>query len=645
MTERASGLGKLKIGIIGCGAVAETCHLPAAKKLSDVKVKALVDINKEQAEAIADRFHLTDVSVYTDHLSMLADSDIDAVWILTPPRLHATMVLDSLGHARHVLCEKPLATSIEETEKIRKTLKKTEHASNNPVLMPAHNFIFTPCFQYATNLIEKGEIGNVKQIRAYAASNLSFYNAKTDFRKLARGGVIEDQLPHVVYLTQEVGGPCARVISVKPRQQGRTIVEDVDVEAELQNGVYAEFSAAWTGLLPTLRLDVVGESGEISMDLLRRPYNVTVVKDAEKEQIRMGRQLLQYWDVLRGNHPSYLNEHKHFAELVGGAAKPRVDFESGVQLVKTIESVLSFLDKEPLPTAGKETACIVRVEGDVEAAVRKAVLLQGGLRIGRDARVVVKPNVCSKKNTGGMVITDQRVLGTILRMAREKTDDVVVVESDNNSGSADERVKKTGILDTIEECGAEFVNLSRDEYEEHDVSGTVIGMPKTVLQADYLINVPKMKTCNIENTFITISMKNMFGILADKKKIRLHKKIVDVLLHINRTIPQNLIVVDGIIAMEGLGPVWGTPVQLDLIVSGSNPVTVDATCCNIMGINPYSIEVLWRAYETGMGEIDIDKIEVSGVDIRNVKRKFAYPVFVKRNITGALRTAFKTYLK
>ncbi|MDH5689140.1 MAG: DUF362 domain-containing protein, partial [Candidatus Bathyarchaeota archaeon] len=121
--------------------------------------------------------------------------------------------------------------------------------------------------------------------------------------------------------------------------------------------------------------------------------------------------------------------------------------------------------------------------------------------------------------------------------------------------------------------------------------------------------------------------------------------IVDVLLHINRTIPQNLIVVDGIVAMEGLGPVWGTPVQLDLIVSGSNPVTVDATCCNIMGINPYSIEVLWRAYETGMGEIDIDKIEVSGVDIRNVKRKFAYPVFVKRNITGALRTAFKTYLK
>jgi predicted dehydrogenase len=413
VTEKASGLRELRIGIIGCGAVAETCHLPAAKKLIDVRVKALADISREQAEVIADRFHLTDVSIYTNHLTMLADSDIDAVWILTPPKLHATMILDSLSHAKHVLCEKPLATSVEETEKIRKTLKKMEHASNYPVLMPAHNFIFTPCFQYATNLIENGEIGNVKRIRAYAASNLSFYNAKTDFRKLARGGVIEDQLPHAVYLSQDVGGPCARVISVKPRREGRTIVEDVDVEAELQKGVYAEFSAAWTGLLPTLMFDVVGESGKISMDLLRRPYNVTVVKDEEKEQIRMGRQLLQYWDVLRGNHPSYLNEHKHFAELVSGEAKPRVTVENGVQLVKTIGSVLSFLDREPLPTARKETVSVVRVESDVKAAVKKAVLLQGGLGIRRDARVVVKPNVCSKKNTGGMVITDPRVLGGV----------------------------------------------------------------------------------------------------------------------------------------------------------------------------------------------------------------------------------------
>jgi len=230
-------------------------------------------------------------------------------------------------------------------------------------------------------------------------------------------------------------------------------------------------------------------------------------------------------------------------------------------------------------------------------------------------------------------------------MAREKTNDIVVVESDNNSGSADERVEKTGMLGIIEECGAEFVNLSRDDCQEHEVSGSVIRVPKTVLQADYFINLPKMKTCNIENTFITISMKNMFGILADKKKMRLHKKIVDVLLHINRTIPQDFIVVDGIIAMEGLGPVWGTPVQLDLIVSGSNPVTVDATCCNIMGINPYSIEVLWRAYEKGLGEIDIGRIGVSGVDIRTVRSKFAYPVFMKKNITGALRTAFKTYLR
>ena len=636
---------ELNVGIIGCGAVAQSCHLPAAKRMPNIKIKALADINKEQAETLAERFELKNVSIYTNYLRMLVDADIDAVWILTPPKLHARMVMDSLKHSKHVLCEKPLGISTQETQRIRKALQKMGEASPDLVLMPAHNFIFTPCFHHAKRLIENGRIGQVKKITGYAASNLSFYKAKTDFRLQAKGGVIEDQLPHVIYLCQDVGGPSVKVMSVKPRLERHVVVQGVNVEAELERGVYADLSAAWTGFIPTLRFDIVGESGKIYMDILRRPYNVTVVEDGEKEKIRMGRQLLQYWDVLRGNHPSYLNEHKHFVELVSGTVKPEVTFDCGFELVKTLQSILKVLDERPVSPTGRQKVSVVSVEEDVEAAVREAVILLGGLKIRRGARVVVKPNVCSKKNTEGMIITDPRVLRSVLRMLREKTNNVLVVESDNNSGSGDERVKKTGILDIIEDCGAEFLNLSKDDYEEREVSGLVMRIPDALLEADYLINVPKMKTCNIENAFISIAMKNMFGILADKKKMQLHKELVDVLLYINKTLPQDLVIVDGVIAMEGLGPIWGTPVGLNLIVSGFNPVTVDATCCNIMGINPYAVEVLWAAYKNGVGEIDIDKIEVLGERIQDTRRKFAYPVFLTRNVTGALRTALKTYLK
>jgi uncharacterized protein (DUF362 family) len=139
-------------------------------------------------------------------------------------------------------------------------------------------------------------------------------------------------------------------------------------------------------------------------------------------------------------------------------------------------------------------------------------------------------------------------------------------------------------------------------------------------------------------------MKNMFGVLGDRKKTVFHKNLVDVLLYINKIIRQDLIIVDGIVGMEGLGPVWGKPVNLNLVISGLNPVTVDAVCCRIMDINPFSVNLLWRAYKMGMGEIDVNKIEVHGEKIDDVKRKFSRPIFITDNLIGALRAALKTYI-
>jgi len=642
--SKASSLGRVNIGIIGCGAVAETCHLPAVKSLSDLKIKALGDINREQAESVAERFHLREASIYTECKQMLKESDVDAVWILTPPRFHAEMVMNSLSFGKHILCEKPLATTLEEVEAIEKTLYQQNKDSHFLVVMPAHSFIFTPCFSRAVQIVKDGAIGRIKSLVGCAVSNLYFYRAKTDFRTLAKGGVIEDQLPHLIYLSHDVLGPRLNVVSVKPRSRGRTAAQDVNVEAEMPGGASVELAAAWSGFLPTLRLDLTGESGRISMDLLRRPYNLDVIKDGEKDSIRMGRQIRQSFDVLKSHHPSYLNEHRHFIDLINGDAEPRITVESGLNLARTLDEVMAVFSRQPGMTSERFRVSLVRVEADVDDAVRRSVSLLGGLNISEDARVVVKPNVCFRKNTQNMIITDPRVLDAVLKMLKEKTRNILVVESDNSSGSADDRVKKSGVLEVIEGCGSEFLNLSKDEFEEHRVSDLIVKIPRTVLEADYLINIPKMKTCNIENAFISIAMKNMFGILADKRKMPFHKSLTDVLLHVNRILPEQMIIVDGIVAMEGLGPVWGKPVQLNLVVSGSNPVAVDAVCCNVMGINPYAVEVLWKAYKSGLGEISIDQIQVEGEEIEKVKRRFMHPVLLTKNIKSAVRTVLKTYL-
>ncbi len=119
---------------------------------------------------------------------------------------------------------------------------------------------------------------------------------------------------------------------------------------------------------------------------------------------------------------------------------------------------------------------------------------------------------------------------------------------------------------------------------------------------------------------------------------------MEILVFLNRNIRQDLIIVDGIVGMQGLGPIQGEPVNLGLVISGLNPVTVDAVCCNIMGINPYAVEPLWKAYKAGVGEIDIQRIEILGEEIDAVRTKFSYPVLSPRNVITALKTSLKSHI-
>jgi len=238
-----------------------------------------------------------------------------------------------------------------------------------------------------------------------------------------------------------------------------------------------------------------------------------------------------------------------------------------------------------------------------------------------------------------MIVTDPRILKAVIDLAKSKTNNVVVVESDARSGTAEKRMIETGTMDTVKQCDAEFLNLSKDEVEEHKIGALPIQIPKTPLKADYLVNVPKVKT-NMD-TVVTIAMKNMFGIIATRQKTQFHKQLADTLVYLNKTIPQHLIVVDGITAMEGLGPIRGSPVNLGLIITGRNPVTVDAACSHIIGFNPYAVEALWKAHQQGMGEIDPQRIKFIGEPLENIRAKLSLPLISKQNLIEALRTEYR----
>jgi uncharacterized protein (DUF362 family) len=259
--------------------------------------------------------------------------------------------------------------------------------------------------------------------------------------------------------------------------------------------------------------------------------------------------------------------------------------------------------------------------------VYKAVDLIGGMKEAvKDApQVLIKVNFISTKTYETGATTDPLVVEALIRKTREFTDKIFVVESDASITNADKACKATGMLQVCEDNKVKFINLRREkeritlEIPDPEVLHTIT-VPKMVVNSA-IIDAAKLKTHS--ETGVTLGMKNMFGLLPDKMKFKYHlRNISKVIVDINSVLKPKVTIIDGFIALEGPGPVSGSPVKMDLIVAGTDVLAVDATASRIMGIDPFEIYHIRRAYEKGFGEIVQDKIEVAGNTLEEVTRKF-----------------------
>ncbi|MBV6686222.1 Gfo/Idh/MocA family oxidoreductase [Bacillus sp. JRC01] len=147
----------LKIGVIGCGSIAKHRHIPEYMANEHAEIVAVCDIVKDRAEEMADQIG---AKAYTDYKDLLKDESIEAVSVCTPNALHAPISVDALKAGKHVLCEKPMATSTEEAEAM---IVAANEAGRK--LMIGHNQRFVPSHQKAKELISKGEAGKIYSFR------------------------------------------------------------------------------------------------------------------------------------------------------------------------------------------------------------------------------------------------------------------------------------------------------------------------------------------------------------------------------------------------------------------------------------------------------------------------------------------------
>ncbi len=229
-----------------------------------------------------------------------------------------------------------------------------------------------------------------------------------------------------------------------------------------------------------------------------------------------------------------------------------------------------------------------------------------------EASVVIKVNLSTPfAENAEASNTSPAILDAVLKLVTARTRNVVVGESNGMRYAAEEAFEVSGYYPIIEKYGARALNFTKDEWI--DVGQPLIdgwGISKTLMSADVFITLPVLKTH--ATTVFTGALKNQFGCYPQHNRILLHPKLDRVLVLINQLVKPRMAIMDGIVAMEGRGPINGRVRRFDVVLGSRDPVALDATAMRLVGIDPMtSRHVVWAA-QGGVGTIDADGIEIDG---------------------------------
>jgi len=154
---------KVKVGIIGCGGIANGKHMPNLKKIKEVEMAAFCDIVEEKAVAAAEKFGTEDAKVYVDYKELLKDPEIEVVHVCTPNRSHSFISVDAMEAGKHVMCEKPMAKTYADAKAMLEASLRT-----GKKLTIGYQQRWRPESLYLKKMCDEGELGEVYYARAVA---------------------------------------------------------------------------------------------------------------------------------------------------------------------------------------------------------------------------------------------------------------------------------------------------------------------------------------------------------------------------------------------------------------------------------------------------------------------------------------------
>jgi uncharacterized protein (DUF362 family) len=250
------------------------------------------------------------------------------------------------------------------------------------------------------------------------------------------------------------------------------------------------------------------------------------------------------------------------------------------------------------------------------------VVLRGMRELGVNVagkRVLLKPNLVEYEPGAAINTHPSVIVGAAIAMCRGGATEVVVGEGPGHQRDTEYLLTATGLADHLREQRIRFVDLNMDDVEWRELASNFSGigrmaLPASVLNADLVVSLPKLKTHHWAG--MTCAMKNLFGVVPGAvygwPKNLLHSHgIYGPIVDLVATVRPGLTIVDGIVGMEGDGPIMGTPRDFGVLAMSRDLVAADATCARVLGFDAAKLPYLATAGRF-LGNLDERRIDHRG---------------------------------
>ncbi len=332
-------MGKIRVGVIGCGKIAERASMPNLVNYKDrVEVKALCDINEGAAVNLRDKFGLGGVDIVKDYRKLVTRIDIDAIFVDTPNYLHEEMAVAALKSKKNVLVEKPISITVKAADNMARCAK-----SSGMYLMVEQTQRFDPIHQAAKKVLDEGVLGRVHNIRGRIGHAGPEYwsEGKAHWfydKKKSGGGAMIDIGVHITDLVRWFANKKVTEVfaTIQTLEKPVKIDDNATVLFRFEDGSKGEIECSWTTRPYEVLTFTYGDKGKMVTSVgADKPVKVSLVKTGKNEDPNVTVEEM-YPRIAPGN--GWENAVHYFIDCCMNGEKPFVTGEEGRETMRVINA-------------------------------------------------------------------------------------------------------------------------------------------------------------------------------------------------------------------------------------------------------------------------------------------------------------------